>query len=111
MRNALKGLIIAAGLVVALGGVSTASAETAWQKHHPRRVEVNQRLANQNRRIRDERKEGDITRAQANTLHRDDLRMRTQERRDAAQNGGHITAGEQGQLNREENNTSAHIPQ
>ena len=60
MMTKFKTLIVAA-MGVALAGsaaVTGASAETAFQAHHPRRVEVNHRLAVQNLRIRQERREG-----------------------------------------------------
>lgn len=49
-----------------------AFAATHWQNHHPRRVEVNERLANQNRRIHAERREGEFTKSQARALHTED---------------------------------------
>jgi Spy/CpxP family protein refolding chaperone len=88
---------------------ATANAETAWQKAHPRRAEVNHRLANQNRRIHEERKEGDLTAAQAAALHKDDRQIRQEERDMASQNGGHITKQEQRTLNQQENAVSKQI--
>jgi len=44
-------LTFGAALMMLAGTVGTASAETSWQKSHPRRTQVNHRLANQNRRI------------------------------------------------------------
>jgi hypothetical protein len=39
-----------AAMLVSLAGLAgTVSAETAWQKNHPRRTQVNQRLNNQNK--------------------------------------------------------------
>jgi len=49
--------LIAAAALAALATpfvATTASAETQWQKDHPRRTEVNARLANQNKRINNE---------------------------------------------------------
>ena len=86
-----------------------AVAGTRWQNHHPRRVEVNHRLANQNRRIDHERREGEITGAQAHALHQDDHAIRSQERADATTDGGHITKGEQHHLNQELNANSGAI--
>jgi len=110
MRNTVKMIMIAAGLTAALATASAASAGTRWQNHHPRRVEVNHRLANQNRRIRQDRRAGDITGAQARDLHAEDRGIRAQERFDASKDGGHITRGEQRQLNHEENGVSNQIP-
>ena len=87
--------------------VSTADAN--WRTNHPRRTEVNGRLNNQARRIRTERKEGELTAAQARDLHAEDRGIRAQERFDASHNGGHITKAEQAQLNHEENGVSRQI--
>ena len=92
------------------GAASTASAETAWQKHHPRRAQVNHRLANQNRRINRDVKNGTLTHAQAQSLHRDDHQIRQEERDMASQNGSHITKPEQHVLNQQENSVSSQIP-
>jgi hypothetical protein len=89
--------------------VSPAFAETEWQKHHPRRVQVNERLANQNRRIHQEVKEGGMSHAQAAQLHRDDHQIRLEERAMASQHGGHITQQEQHTLNQQENQVSKQI--
>ena len=88
---------------------SVLAAETQWQKHHPRRAEVNKRLARQNQRIRKERKEGDLTKAQAATLHKNDRQVRTEERSMASQNGGHISKQEKRTLNQQENQLSRQI--
>jgi hypothetical protein len=103
-------LIAGMGLVLALGAVSTASAETSWERHHPRRDEVNDRLAHQNHRIREERREGDLTARLAHRLHRADWRIRHQERRYAWHHHGHISRWEQHRLNHEENRVGHHIP-
>ena len=83
--------------------------ETQWQKDHPRRTEVNNRLANQNQRIKTERKEGEINKAQAHKLHAEDHAIRKEERTMASTNGGHITKAEQKSLNQQENQVSKQI--
>ena len=80
-----------------------------WAKDHPRRAEVNGRLANQNRRIDKEYKEGEITKGQAQELHHEDHQVRRDERNMASQNGGHITKQEQKTLNQQENAVSRQI--
>lgn len=99
-------------LAVLLAGValSTAAlAETQWEKDHPRRDQVNDRLQNQDRRIHQQVKEGDLTKAQAASLHRQDHAIRKEERRMAARHGGHITKAEQARLNHQENRVSREI--
>src|SRR6516162_6164699 len=56
--------------------ITAAFAETQWERNHPRRDQVNDRLSNQNRRINKELKEGEITKQQANQLHREDRAIR-----------------------------------
>jgi len=103
-------LIAAVGLVMAAGAADAASAATTWQAHHPRRVEVNHRLAHLKRSIREERREGDLTAAQARGLHEKVHMIRVQERRDARHDHGHITRREQARLNHEETGVRRHIP-
>lgn len=96
----------------ALGGTAMARGQdkdTKWEKHHPRREQVNDRLANQNKRITDEVKEGDMTKAQARKLRKEDQQIRQEERDMAAQNHGHITTAEQKVLNQQENQVSKQI--
>ncbi len=102
-------LIAAIGAAVALGAVVSASAETTWQRHHPRRTEVNHRLENQNRRIDKERREGEITKQQANYLHGEDHSIRQQEHFDAHLDNSHVTKAEKHALNQEENGVSNQI--
>jgi hypothetical protein len=110
MNLKIKALIAAASLITAGVGVATsASAYTPWQYNHPRRVEVNSRLDLQNFRIREARMHGAISPFQAFRLHQADRNIRMQERWFASRNGGHLTHGEQGFLNREENRVSHHI--
>jgi hypothetical protein len=110
LNSARKHLSFAAVLVSLAGFVGTASAETTWQKNHPRRTQVNHRLANQNKRIHQDVKNGTLTQAQAANLHHEDHQVRQEERDMASQNGGHITKSEQKVLNGQENNLSGQIP-
>lgn len=104
-------LLSAVVITAALAGVAgTASADTKWQKNHPRREQVNNRLNNQNRRIHQDVKNGTLTKGQAAALHKDDHQVRQEERAMASQNGGHITKGEQKVLNQQENGISQAIP-
>jgi hypothetical protein len=93
----------------ALAQTPAAAADGQWAKSHPRRAEVNARLANQNRRINKEVREGEITRGQAAKLHQQDHQIRKEERTMASTNGGHITKAEQRALNQQENQVSREI--
>ena len=95
--------------VLLLGAAAPALAQSDWDQAHPRRAEVNDRLANQNRRIRQEVKEGEITKGQARQLHRQDRAIRHEERAMARQNGGAISRQEQRTLNQQENGVSREI--
>ena len=105
MTNALK--IASITLVMSLMGAAASSAmaaptaDSTWQKNHPRREQVNNRLANQNKRIKTEVKEGDLTKSQAAALHKEDHRIRQEERLMASQNGSHITTQEHAEPARE----------
>ena len=91
------------------GIAANAMAETQWNKDHPRRHEVNQRLNNQNRRIDHKVATGQMTRAQAAALHQDDRQIRQEERDMAHQDNTHITRQEQRTLNQQENQVSKDI--
>jgi len=95
-------------LGVLAGGTQLANAET-WNQEHPRRAEVNSRLDNQNKRINQERREGEISGKEARKLHSEDHAIRQEERDMAKQNGGHITRSEQKVLNQQENAVSRQI--
>jgi len=111
-KDTLKFTIgVALVAAVAAGTAAQVMAETKFQKNHPRREQVNKRLANQNRRIHQERKEGEMTPQQAHKLHREDRQIRQEERDMASQNGGHITKSEQRVLNQQENAVSRQIGQ
>jgi hypothetical protein len=101
---------ICAGLLAgAFLSAGPSFAETHWQRHHPRRVEVNSRLRNQNRRIDAGLKDHDLTRSEAHQLRSEDHAVRYQERVDAAGHDTHITHAEKQQLNHEENGVSRQI--
>lgn len=89
--------------------VTSASAETLWQANHPRRVEVNSRLAMQNFRIRQGVADGRITPLEAQRLRAEDRAIRYEERSMAGFDGGHITGAEQRALNQQENAVSRQI--
>ena len=101
----MKKLVAAALLLVAV----PAFADTRWERTHPRRDEVNDRLANQHARVNAGVREGQLTHGEARQIHREDHTIRAEERAMAAEHGGHITAREQTQLNRQENHVSRQI--
>jgi len=107
----MKTTFLIAALVAGLTATTALAQtpQTEWQKTHPRRVEVNERLKNQNARINKEVKEGEITKKQAKALKTEDRQIKTEEKSMAAQNGGHITKSEKKVLNQQENQVSKQI--
>lgn len=85
------------------------AGETQWQKDHPRREQVNDRLANQNQRITNERKSGKITKGQAQALRSNDKTIHGEEKAMASQDHGHITKTDQKALNQQLNQNSKAI--
>jgi hypothetical protein len=102
---------LAAIAALATSFAATASAQTNWDATHPRRAEVNHRLENQDRRIHQEVRGGEMSHAEAAKLHRDDHKIRQEERDMASQNGNHITTQEDYALNQQENRVSRKIGQ
>jgi hypothetical protein len=112
MFKSIRNVLAVTAVTAVLSGFAVnavAADETQWQKDHPRRTEVNKRLANQNKRIHQERKEGELTKAQAAKLHAEDHAIRQEERTMASTNHGHITKAEQKALNQQENQVSKQI--
>ena len=105
--NAAIAVSLSVAFVVGTSG--TARADTQWQQDHPRREQVNGRLANQNARIHNQVTQGNLTKGQAAALHKDDHQIRQEERLMASQNGGHITKQEQQTINQQQNQVSKAI--
>ena len=93
----------------ALFSAPASAQETQWQKDHPRRTEVNDRLQNQNKRITKEVKEGEISKTQAKTLRANDKTIHGEEKAMASQDNGHITKTDQRALNQQLNQNSQAI--
>ena len=99
-------------LLAAIGAAAipvAAAADGPFAATHPRRDQVNDRLARQRQRIDTQVAEGDLTKAQGRQLHAEDRKIRREERLMASQHGGHITKLEQRTLNQQENAVSKQI--
>ena len=107
----MKSKLLFSALFVAFLGIANISMaqDGSFDKNHPRRAEVNQRLNNQDRRINHDVRDGDMSRRQANRLHQRDHQIRKEERRMASRHDGHITKREQNRLNHQENHMSRRI--
>jgi hypothetical protein len=102
-------LIVAIAIGILGASATSAFAETAWERSHPRRDQVNDRLENLNARINHEYREGELTPWQARRLHAEDRMIRGEERTMAGFDHGHITRGEERLLNSQENELSRTI--
>ena len=109
--NRIAKVVVTSAMLALFATASTGAMakETKWEKNHPRRDQVNDRVQHQNKRIQHEVKEGDLTKKQARALHRKDHQIRREERMMASQNGGHITKTEEKALNQQENGVSKQI--
>ena len=102
-------------LWIALFAATAAFATTAsasadpLDMHHPRRAEVNHRLAVQDMRINRDYRQGRISLRQVHYLHGEDRAVRHQERFDARFDRGHLTRADQRALNQNENGVSRQI--
>ena len=90
-------------------GNPTGAKGSKFAKQHPRRNQVNKRVANQRSRINADEKSGKLTQAQGNQLKANDRAIKQQEHADVKANGGSLTKGEQKQFNQEENANSKMI--
>jgi predicted transglutaminase-like cysteine proteinase len=107
--------ILMAAIAIILSATSFAQAGPGHQRthiaNHPRVNKVNKRVDNQEKRITEERKEGDITKAQAKQ-DRKNLSSINQEKRDMRKmDKGHLTKADQKALNQQLNTNSKKIGQ
>ncbi len=111
MKTTMKSLILAA-IASAICTVSFAQGpghQPTHLKHHPRVNQVNKRIDNQEKRITEERKEGDLTKAQAKA-DRKNLKAINQEKRAMRkQDNGHLTKADQKVLNQQLDQNSKKI--
>jgi hypothetical protein len=109
LKKSSKAILITVLTGFIAATASSAMAESKFEKDHPRRDEVNDRLHKQDQRINHEVKEGDMSKQEAHKLHQEDHQVRQEERDMAHQDGGRITKQEQKTLNQQENGISKEI--
>jgi hypothetical protein len=101
------------GLLAAPGFAQNPNTEGAGpgvtDPGHPRVTQVNERQQNQQNRIANGVKSGELTPHETAKLERQQQSIDRQEKRDMAAHNGHLTKGEQAQLNRRQNRASANI--
>jgi hypothetical protein len=107
--------------VLAVGGLMFLGSAAAQQDNtsgagagqvdpgHPRVNQVNQRETNQQNRIANGVKNGQLTPGQTARLKRGEQRLQNNEKKDMAKDNGHLTKQDQRQLNREANRMSNRI--
>ena len=107
-------------LVLAVGGLmfaGSAAAQTATSgagpgvvdPGHPRVNEVNQREANQQKRIANGINNGSMNAHETANVERREASVQKQEQADMAKHNGHLTKAEQRQLNRRQDRISRTI--
>jgi hypothetical protein len=94
--NSTYGKILAAALALSISVPALAA-------------EVDARQANQQARIDEGVRSGQLTPREATHLERREAKTRREIRRDRAANGGRLTAGEKAKINREQNRTSRRV--
>src|ERR1700677_19138 len=117
LNKLLKSLLVlaAGGLMLVAGAAAQTQDNTSgagpgqYDPGHPRVNEVNGREQNQQDRIANGEKNGTLTPGQAAHLENREQHIDNQEKADMAAHNGHLTKGEQRQLNREQNRTSRQI--
>jgi uncharacterized lipoprotein YajG len=107
---AVGGLMVA-GSAAARAQTSNSSKAGAGQVDpgHPRVNQVNGRETNQQNRIANGVKNGQLTAGQTARLERGEQRLQNNQKKDMAANHGHLTKQDQRQLNREANHMSKRI--
>ena len=110
-------LLLAAGAFLLVGAAtaqtqdSNTSGAGAGQVDpgHPRVNQVNARETNQQNRIANGIKDGQLTPGQTAHLEKGEQRLQNNEKKDMAADNGHLTKKDQRQLNHEANNMSKRI--
>ena len=110
-------------IVLAVGGLMTIGSAAAQTQNsntsgagagqvdpgHPRVNQVNRRETNQQNRIANGIKNGQLKPGQAARLERGEQRLQNNEKKDMAKDNGHLTKQDQKQLNKEANHMSKRI--
>jgi hypothetical protein len=103
----LGGLL--AGTAMAQNSNTSGAGPGVVDPGHPRVNQINGREQNQQDRIANGIKDGQLTPREAGNLERQENRLVRNEKRDMAKDNGHLTKKDQRQLNREANHVSRDI--
>lgn len=106
---AVGGLMIAGSAAAQTQSKTSGAGAGVVDPGHPRVNQINQREKNQQNRIANGVKNGQLTPRQTARLERGEQRLQNNEKRDLAKDHGHLTKRDQRQLNREANHMSKRI--
>ena len=112
MKSMLKNVALATmmvGLFVPAVRVNAETPKKEFRENHPRRAEVNARVRNQRRLLRQQLKSGKITQQQYNDQMATLKNVKNQEHADVAANGGSLTKAQDKSLNQELNQNREQI--
>ncbi len=107
--------ILAVGGLMFLGSAAAQQSNTSGagpgkvDPEHPRVNQVNRRQTRQQNRIANGVKSGQLTPGETRRLERGEQRLKHNEKKDMANDNGHLTKKDQRQLNRESNHMSKRI--
>jgi hypothetical protein len=101
-------VILNAGLFLALGAVP-AFAQSAAPASPPSSGEIQQRKDNQQERIANGVKSGQLTPGETRNLESKEAGLNREERNMRAQDNGHLTGADKAKLNRQQNHLSNQI--
>jgi len=100
-------LVLAAGSLISVGAAVAQDGQNRdLDPGHPRVNQVDNRQVNQQDRIANGVKSGQLTAGEAGRLERNEAAIQRQKRADMRANGGHLTKQEQNHLNREQTRES-----
>lgn len=97
------------GSAIAQQGNTSGAGPGVVDPGHPRVNEINRREQNQQDRIANGVKSGQLTPAETQRLERGEQRLENNEKKDMAKDDGHLTKQDQRKLNREANHMSQRI--
>ena len=98
-----------AGSAMAQNPNTSGAGPGVYDPNHPRVNKINQREQNQQNRIANGIRSGQLTPGDTTRLERQENRLVRNEKRDMAKDGGHLTKQDQARLNREANHVSKDI--
>lgn len=99
-KSARLSLTLATAVLALACALPAVAHDGRFERHHPRRDQVLDRVQRQDHRITHRVREGELDHRQAYALRRHDAWIAMRERRMAYRHGGYITRHQQARLNR-----------